>query len=109
MIAVIETTVWDWEYQPNHTYLLDGDRIVAYIPKGSKTPKYFTGVLRINRSGRKFQELKVNPFKKQMPEKALIKVQGSKGNTYEIDPVEKSCTCPGFMYKSKCKHIEAYL
>ena len=109
MIAVLETTKWDWECQPNHTYLLDGDKIVAYIPKGESTPKYFKGVLRINKRGRTFRELKVSPFKTQPSDKKIIKVQGSKGNTYEIDPVEKSCTCPGWMYRGKCKHIEEYL
>lgn len=109
MIAVQETTKWDWKYQPNHTYLLDGDKIVAYIPKGTTVPQYLKSVMRLNQRGRTFRELKVNPFKVQASDKKIIKVQGSKGNTYEIDPDEKTCTCPGYVYRGACKHLKEVL
>lgn len=109
MIAVIETTKWDWEHQPNHTYLLDGEKIVAYIPKGTTEIRYLKSRMTINKRGRTFRELKVNPFKVAPAPKNILKIKGSKGNTYEIDLVEKTCTCPGFMYRGKCKHAEEYL
>jgi hypothetical protein len=109
MIAVIETTKWDMDFQPNHTYLLDGEKIVAYIPVGTTEIRYVKSRMTINKRGRTFRELKVSPFKKQAPAKNIIKIKGSKGNTYEIDLVEKTCTCPGFMYRGKCKHADEHL
>lgn len=37
------------------------------------------------------------------------KVEGSKGNTYELTKTNGkwSCTCPGFEYRKDCKHVRA--
>lgn len=109
MIAVQEVTVWKGDIQPNHIYLLDGDKIVAYIPKGSKEPKYLTNKLRMDRRGRKFIELKVNPFKSVKNDNNIVTVKGSKGNTYHVDVENKSCTCSGFQFRGRCKHIDEVL
>jgi hypothetical protein len=111
MIAVKEVTVWKVDYkQPNHVYLLDGDRIVAYIPWGEGEPVYSEHRSRIDRRGRKFVELKGknNPFKKQV-QSNLIRITGSKGDVYLVDPDAKTCTCTGFQFRHHCKHIEKAL
>ncbi len=109
MIAVQETTVWDVEYkQPNHIYLLDGDKAHAYIKWGKGEPFYFSKPLRIDKRGRKFVELKKNPFKVEVKSN-IIKVSGSKGDTYFVDMDEQTCTCAGFQFRGRCKHIETVL
>jgi hypothetical protein len=106
MIAVRETTVWkDVAVQPNHVYLMDGDKAVAYIKWGVGEAFYFKNPLRLDKRGRKFETLKSNPFKTKIVSN-MIRVQGSKGNVYEVDPDAKTCTCPGFTFRGKCKHIE---
>ena len=109
MIAVQEVTVWKGDIQPNHIYLLDGQKIVAYIPKGAKKPIYLKSTLRIDRNGRKFVELKVNPFKEVKTDENLVKVVGSKGDTYFVDKDNKTCTCSGFQFRGRCKHIDKVL
>ena len=104
MLAVKEVTVWEGATQPNHTYLLDGDKMVAYIKFGKGEPFYFKKPIVISRSGRKFEELKKNPFKEE-PKSDLIVHIGSKGNKYFVDPEAQTCTCPGFQFRGKCKHI----
>lgn len=108
MIAIQETTVWKSDIQPNHTYLMDGSKAVAYIPKGSSKIITLTKPLSIDRRGRTFIELKKNPFKVKV-ETNLVKVAGSKGNTYWVDPDQKTCTCPGFQFRNYCKHIDEVL
>lgn len=109
MIAIKEITVWKDGTTANHTYLLDGDRMVAYIRKGTTEPFYFRNPIRgFSRSYRKFVELKGsdNPFGAVQTKSELIEVAGSKGNTYYVDPAAKSCTCPGFVFRGACKHIK---
>lgn len=107
MIAVQETTKWDVEYRkPNHTYLLDGDKIIAYIKWSEGEPEYLKTPLRIDKRGRTFVELKNNPFKVKIKSE-LIKVIGSKGDTYFVDPDNKTCTCSGFQFRGTCKHLKS--
>jgi hypothetical protein len=105
MQAVIEVTKWDMESQPNHTYLLDSDKIHAFIPMGKTEPHYFNTPMKMDMKGRKFQELKINPFK-VTTKSTLIEVKGSKGNTYFIDPDKGTCSCSGFKFRGTCKHIK---
>lgn len=110
MIAVKETTVWkEVNTQPNHTYLLDGDKMVAYIKFGKGDAVYFKNPIRIDKRGRKFETLKKNPFKAvDVPaESFIIKVQGSKGETYSVNTQEHTCTCQGFTFRGTCKHVTA--
>ncbi len=113
MEAVREITVWtgvDYQ-QPNHDYLLDGDRVVAYRPWGTGEIRVIKGSLKIDRRGRKFEKLTDNPFESlQHPkreEPMVLEVKGSKGNSYFVNVEEKSCTCPGFTFRGNCKHVES--
>ena len=92
---------------PAHTYLLDGTTLVAYIKVGDTKPFYFkNGIKGFSKSGRKFEELKTSPFKVNVTISSVTKVQGSKGNVYEVDKEAGTCTCPGYTYRGKCKHVE---
>jgi dipeptidyl aminopeptidase/acylaminoacyl peptidase len=109
MEAVRETTVWTGvEYQqPNHDYLLDGDRVVAYRPWGTAEIRVLSGKIKIDRRGRKFEKLEPNPFKGigEKKEPVVLEVKGSKGNVYYVNPEEKTCSCPGFTFRGSCKHL----
>jgi len=88
-----------------HTYLLDGNTLVAYIQSGSRVPFYFKkGIRGFDKRGRRFEVVKPNPFKEQRNENR-IQVLGSKGQVYYVDPEAKTCTCAGFTYRGSCKHL----
>jgi hypothetical protein len=110
MQAVKEVTVWEGDIQANHTYLLDGDKMVAYIKFGKGQPFYFKNPIRIDKRGRKFEELKKNPFKEPKATETMPwikRVAGSKpGVFYTVNTEEHTCTCPGFTFRGACKHIE---
>ena len=109
MIAVLETTVWkDTAVQANHVYLMDGDKAVAYIKWGEGDAFYFKNPMRLDKRGRKFEVLKRNPFG-AVKTVSTIRVEGSKGAVYEVDPDAKTCTCPGFTFRGNCKHITEVL
>lgn len=119
MEAVKEITEWADGTTANHTYLLDGNNLVAYIKKGTKEPLYFKSPIKgFDKRGRKFEVLKTNPFKDWAkllkahvevaePLPFIKKVQGSKPNTwYEVNTDEHTCTCPGFTFRGACKHVK---
>ena len=93
---------------PPHIYLLDGNRLVAYIKTGTSEPFYFkNGIKGFDKRGRKFQPVTPNPFKIKTSSN-LITIKGSNGNEYTIDPDAKTCTCPGFQFRGACKHLASH-
>ena len=108
MQALREITIWDGSYA-NHTYLIDGTNLVAYIKQGETVPFYFKSPIKgFSKSGRKFVEVKPSPFKdlSPVPEANVRYVTGSKGETYKIDLDEHTCTCSGFTFRGTCKHVK---
>ena len=104
MNAVQETTFWEGEKQFNHIYLMDGDRIVAF-KHGNKAPYYFKKPIQISVRGRTFKPAVPSPFK-VVKANDTIEVTGSKGQTYTVNTVEKTCSCMGFVYRGTCKHLQ---
>lgn len=117
---VEEVTEWDVDYrQPNHVYLMSGDKALAYVPWGKGQPVYFKNFQRIDRRGRKFVEVKQNPWKFDLsirieeeesakPKGQTWTVAGSKGGEYivSLDGGRWSCTCSGFQFRSRCRHVD---
>ena len=100
MQAVIETTGGQF---PAHTYLVDGNNLVAYVKKGETVPFYFKSPIKgFDKRGRKFEPGNSNLFtiKKESNAKTVI---GSSGQVYTV--TEDSCSCPGFTYRGSCKHM----
>lgn len=107
MEAVREVTLWDGiDFQPNHTYLLDGDKIIAYIKNGATDVQVLKGAIKIDRRGRKFVKADIKLFNVPKKQSNIIKVKGSKGNVYYVNVDEQTCSCPGFTFRGSCKHVE---
>ena len=92
MQAYREITVWaDGATAINHTYLLSGDRMLAYIRQGTNIPFHFAKPIAISRSGRRFELVEPNPFEHvfsvvvpQVIENTR-EIDGSKGAKYILD------------------------
>jgi hypothetical protein len=108
MEAVREITRWDVDYrQPNHDYLLDGDRVMAYRQWGQGPVIACSGKIKLDRRGRKFEKLVPSPFGEAKKDPVTYReIQGSKGAIYRVDLEAGSCTCPGFTFRGSCKHIK---
>jgi hypothetical protein len=109
--ALKEVTEWKVDFrQPNHTYLLDGDKLIAYRQWHTGEPIWGTPV-RFDRRYRKFIPADLKLFgivdaPENVTVNALQTVTGSKGDIYYVDPEAKTCTCSGFKFRGRCKHIE---
>ena len=109
IVALKEVTEWKVDYrQPNHTYLIDDhDNIIAYRKWHKGEQIFSTSKFPLNKRYRKFVEVDVAQFKYTAPEtKANTKIViGSKGDKYVVDLDKSTCTCNGFKFRGKCKHI----
>lgn len=108
MEALREVTEWEVDFrQPNHTYLIEGDKILAYRKWHAGEVIWFKNPTRLHRTRRKFVKANIKQFGK-LPEPAAntIKFTGSKGTVYVIDLIEKTCTCGGFKFRGACRHLK---
>jgi hypothetical protein len=111
MKVLKELTEWQVDFrQPNHTYLMNGDKIIAYrvYHDGEVRPAHGH---RLDQRYRKFEEIPYvaadwNGFGDVDP--AVIRIQGSGKNSYEINTDKETCSCPGFTFRGACKHIQQY-
>ena len=61
--VIKEVTVWDVDFrQPNHVYLMDGDKVIAYQKWGEGEPIYFDTKRKLDKRYRKFEPVLVSPF-----------------------------------------------
>ena len=104
MEALVETT---GDQFPAHTYLLDGNNLVAYVKVNTQEPFYFKNPIKgFDKRGRKFIAGNKSLFTKEKASNART-VIGSSGQTYTV--TEQSCTCPGFTYRGTCKHMAEHV
>lgn len=115
-----EVTEWTgFTRQPNHVYLMSGDRAYAYVKWGKGKPFYFKTFQRIDRRGRKFVEVAKNPWRFNLdleieseqpvkPSGQTWTVAGSKGNSYAVSLSggSWSCSCPGYGFRNRCRHVD---
>ena len=109
MEALKEVTVWEVEYrQPNHTYLIDGDKAVAYIRWHEGKPEFFKTPQKLDKRYRKFEKADISLFdvEEQKKDPVVLEVPGSKGATYLVNTEDRTCTCPGFTFRGSCKHTK---
>jgi hypothetical protein len=65
LTVIKEVTEWDVDYrQPNHTYLMDGEKVLAYQKWHQGEPIYYASKQKLIKSRRKFVKvsLKDSPF-----------------------------------------------
>jgi hypothetical protein len=109
MILAKEITKWDVEYrQPNHTYLMNNSmsKIIGYFKWNN--PKDFTKFKKPIGFDTRYRKFKILQRYDDADNKNRWKILGSKDNVYYVEKTDNgmSCTCIGFKYHGKCKHID---
>lgn len=113
MKVLQETTVWTDTNQPNHVYFMNDSKskAYAYLQHGTKEVFRFKKPIAIDTRGRKFVEVP-NQWKFTVDDQPLgrtWKITGSKGDVYTVSEENGflSCTCSGFKFRGKCRHVES--
>lgn len=107
-----EVTEWTDGIDRNHNYLLNDSRskMFAFVPQGGHEPKVFKTPIKIDIRGRKFVSIKDTwnvTVDREPPQGDVYPVTGSRGDTYTVKHLagEWSCSCTGFRFHGRCKHI----
>ena len=110
MVFVQEVTEWK-DNTPNHIYLLNDSKqkMIGYSTDGV-TLKVFVDPITFDSRYRKFKPAK-NTFGYTEKKDAGVtswEVTGSKGAKYTValEDGKLVCTCAGFQFRSKCKHVD---
>lgn len=110
-----ETTEWSGGYETcNHTYLLDSNKIIAYVKSGTNEVQVLKTPLTIDKRYRKFIKAhhdglaKFTKSQPKDPDAKTFKVKsGEKEYFVKVTKNRYSCTCTGYNFRGKCKHIDA--
>ena len=109
-----ETTVWSDGSNANHTYLLEGSKIIAYAKFGGNDIQELRTQIKIDKRYRTFVKTKHSGLQKFIkktipkPNTSVFKVtSGEKEYFVELSDYNYTCTCTGFNFRGKCKHIDA--
>ena len=110
-----ETTIQTGHYGAcNHTYLLDNkNRIIAYIKHNDDQVNILKTQIKIDKRYRTFIKVRNNALERLIPTtvKSNTRVFKVKSNTkeymVELTDSNYSCTCTGYSFRGKCKHITA--
>lgn len=104
-----ETTAWA---VPNHVYLLSTDKskMYGYIRRGTDRAETFKKPYRFDSRGRTFVEVReLGEIDLDLVKSESWEFVGSKGNKYIVQKLDGvyNCSCPGFMFRSECKHVKS--
>ena len=116
-----EVTVWKADFPvSNHIYLLDNNsNIIAYIKQGDTVINQLKSRIKLDKRYRKFIKINHAGLSKLIPKddghdyspKSGIRIfkviSGNHDYKIEVNGDNISCTCIGYGYRGKCKHIEA--
>jgi len=109
-----ETTVWSDGSNANHTYLLDGSKIVAYAKCSDNSVQVLRTQIKIDKRYRTFIKTKhpgLERIIKSSPTESntrVFKVKSKEKEYFvELSDYNYTCTCTGFNFRGKCKHIDA--
>ena len=109
-----ETTRWADTDTPNHTYLFSDNKSKAfgYVRAGTNSVFKFKRPIALDLRGRTFKAVP-NTFgykiEKEVAQNPQWQVKGSKGDIYLVEKTDSgyTCTCSGFKFRAKCKHVES--
>jgi len=105
ILREVTGTVDGFTYQPHLYYVNEKDRLVWFqvgdysrgLDKYSK-PKAF------DMRRRKFDLVGTVP---ELHDDDIIEVKGSNGTVYHVNVGKSTCTCVGYKFHGKCKHLKA--
>jgi hypothetical protein len=110
-----ERTEWTTQ-TPNHTYLVvdSKEKMLGYVRSGTTVLEMFKQPLPFDVRRRKFTEV-ANTYGYIEPKLVNTanswQIKSSSGSTYTIERhgLKLSCSCSGFKFRAKCRHVDDFV
>jgi hypothetical protein len=97
-------TVDNFTYQPHLYYVNEASKLVWFqCADYSRGLDVYKKAKMFNTSRRKFELVGTVP---ELHDDDLVEVPGSNGAVYLVNKNKNSCTCSGFKFRGKCKHLK---
>ena len=107
MIRILrETTgvVDGFHYQPHLYYVNEKDKLVWFqVADYSRGLDKYIKPKKFDMRGRKFETIGTVP--ELHDDENIIEVKSESGYIHHVNKAKKSCTCKGYKFRGKCKHI----
>ena len=120
MEIIKETTIWNCGHAvPNHTYLLNNKgKVIAYAKESDGSIIQLKTGFTLKKSYRKFIKVNNPALSKLFKEEKEIEIMRPNVRVFKVNSKDKeykvelennflSCSCVGFGFRAKCKHIDA--
>jgi len=107
MIKILrETTgvVDGFHYQPHLYYVNEQDKLVWFqVADYSRGLDKFSKPKKFDTRRRKFEQIGTVP---ELHDDDIVEVTSSSGNTYQVNLNTNRCSCRGFKFHGKCRHLD---
>lgn len=97
-------TVDGFTYQPHLYYVNEKDRLVWFqVGDYSRGLDKFAKPLAFDTRYRKFEQVGTVP---EIQDCSIVEVTSENGNTYLVNTAKNTCTCRGYKFHGRCRHLQ---
>jgi len=97
-------TVGEFTYQPHLYYVNEKDKLVWFqVADYSRGLDKYSKPLSFDMRRRKFDQIGTVP---ELHDDDIVEVSGSNGKVYLVNKNNNSCTCTGYKFHGRCKHLK---
>ena len=97
-------TVDEFTYQPHLYYVNEKDKLVWFqVADYSRGLDKYSKPLSFDMRRRKFDQIGTVP---ELHDDDIVEVSGSNGKVYLVNKNNNSCTCTGYKFHGRCKHLK---
>ena len=97
-------TVGEFTYQPHLYYVNEKDKLVWFqVADYSRGLDKYSKPLSFDMRRRKFDQIGTVP---ELHDDDIVEVPGSNGKVYLVNKNNNSCTCTGYKFHGRCKHLK---
>ena len=103
ILREVTGTVDGFTYHPHLYYVDEKDRLVWFqVGDYSRSLDKYSKAKPFDTRYRKFEQICTVP---ELQDCAIVEITSENGNTYLVNTVKNTCTCRGYKFHGRCRHL----